>query len=164
MRDGLNQEEKRGFTIALRVLSRKPRTKREVADALKKKEIGGATIHKIISLCEDLGYLDDQEYASLFALSRAVDNLWGRGKIKAELIKKGISREMIDRALQRLTEETNEEELLEKAMKKKIASMKGVTMKRDIERLYRYLVQRGFSGAVIIAAMKNMNLSIPYED
>ncbi len=164
MLNGLNQEEKKGFTIALRALSRKPRTKREVTDALKKKEISGAIIQKIIALCEDLGYLDDQEYASVFALSRAVDDLWGKEKIKAELMKKGIAREIIGRALQRLEEETNEEELVEKAMKKKIASMKSLTVKRDVDRLYRYLVQRGFPGSLVITAMKNMKISIPYED
>ena len=163
MPDELNQEEKKGFKLALRVLSRKSRTCREVAVALERKGLSGAAISKSIAMLEELGYLNDQHYAYNYAVLKASEKLWGSGRISAELRKKGLSEEIVDSALDRLWNEMSEEEILERALKKKIASMKHVSGEKDRRRLYGYLSRRGFPVHLIVEKMKDLKITVPYE-
>lgn len=163
MPDDLSQEEKRGFKLALRIISRKSRTSLEIEEALTRKGIDRAAILKSISLLEELGYLNDQDYAYNYAVLKASEKLWGTKRIHVELKKKRLPESVISEALKRLKDEVSDEETLEKALKKKIASMHDLSDARDVRRLFNYLARHGFAGHLIIEKMKKLKMAVPHE-
>ena len=84
-------------TIALKYLSRAPRSVREVELKLKGKDIGENTIKKTINYLLERGYLNDEVFAKQRADSKIKSSLWGRNRVIHDLKQKGISEEIIKR-------------------------------------------------------------------
>ena len=84
---------------ALYLLSRKPRTVKEMEIALKKRGVGEEQIEEIIEKLKDWRYLDDKSYAEEFVKFK-MKKLYGPSYIRSELLKKGVKREIIDEAIE----------------------------------------------------------------
>lgn len=87
-------------------------------------------IHRLITK----GYLDDQKFAEFYVENRFVKKGVSGKRLKMELMKKGISNEIIDEVLNG----RNDEEELDKMIARKRA-------KYDDEKLIQYLCRQGFS-------------------
>lgn len=88
----------------------------------------------IISRLLSKGYLDDQKFAEFYVENRFVKKGVSGKRLKVELMKKGISNEIIDEVLNG----RNDEEELDKMIARKRA-------KYDDEKLIQYLCRQGFS-------------------
>lgn len=112
------------------------------AKALKAVEGNGATADELVnSLVED-GFVDDLRYAGAFAREKASISGWGPVKISFALSAKGISREIISKAL----EETDEEEAAKKM--ESVIAAKYHTLEGDPQaklKLLRFALSRGYS-------------------
>ena len=84
-------------------------------------------------LCEK-GYVDDAKFAEYYAENRFVKKGISKKRLKMELIKKGVSQDIVDGVL----DGRNEEEEILKMIAKKRA-------KYDDEKLVTYLCRQGFS-------------------
>ncbi len=84
---------------ALYLLSRRPRTVRELEIALKKRGVEQSKIEEIIEKLKDWRYLDDKSYAEEYVKFK-MKKLYGPSYIRSELMKKGVKREIIDEALE----------------------------------------------------------------
>ena len=80
------------------------------------------------------GYLDDRKFAEFYVDNRFVKKGVSGKRLRMELMKKGISREIIDDVLNR----RNDEDELDKMIARKRA-------KYDDEKLIQYLCRQGFS-------------------
>ena len=88
----------------------------------------------IISRLLSKGYLDDRKFAEFYVENRFVKKGVSGKRLKVELMKKGISNEIIDEVL----DGRNDEEELDKMIARKRA-------KYDDEKLIQYLCRQGFS-------------------
>ena len=97
---------------------------------------------KIVELLVSERYIDDLRYASAFARDKASLAGWGEVKIRYMLSSKGISKDVISRALEEI-DETKAGERLEKLMENKLRSLKEDPQVRL--KLLRFGLGRGYS-------------------
>ena len=91
---------------------------------------------RIIERLKSRGYLDDRKFAEYYVENRFVKKGVSLKRLKMELFKKGVSKEIIEEALEK-TERSDEEEI------KKIIAKK--RKKYDDTKLIQYLCRQGFS-------------------
>lgn len=98
--DILKSEEKAKVTnYALKLLSYRQKTEAEMFKALKRKGYDDTFIEHTISYLKENKYIDDLEYARMFIKDKQNLSKLGPNRIKFELLKKGISKEIIDSTL-----------------------------------------------------------------
>ncbi|HUD20384.1 MAG TPA: regulatory protein RecX [Patescibacteria group bacterium] len=145
------------INASLRFVSYRPRSEKEFTDFLTKKlakwkVAGSVLIKKVIDRMRELGYVDDRVFASWWLDQRMTFKPAGRKFITFELIRKGISRDIIDEVFVQRNEEKdlfNEVDEAMKSIQKKIvlwAQMPAIEQKK---KLYTFLAQRGFSSDTI---------------
>jgi len=142
---------------ALRFVSYRPRSEKELTDFLTKKLTrwkvsGGVLIKKVIERMRELGYVDDRVFAAWWVDQRTSFKPKGRRFIALELTRKGISREYIDEALKGQEGDKkrfNELEGAQKAIQKKLVLWARMPIIEQKKKVYTFLAQRGFSSDTI---------------
>lgn len=124
---------------ALRLLTFRAHSKKELADKLR---IAGAKeedIEKTLDFCANYNFINDLQYAK--GKAKDLKNLkkYGKRRIEAELHSKGISGEDIAEALSELDFEDCDE--LKLMVRKKLAND---FSKKSIDRSVRYFLYRGY--------------------
>ncbi|HEY5535278.1 MAG TPA: RecX family transcriptional regulator [Ignavibacteria bacterium] len=126
------------------LLSRSPKSEKEIRTKLKQKKISDSNIIKVIDALKELKFLDDVNYAKLFVESKLRNNPVGKAVIKNKLREKGISKELIEESIENFyddaVEEKKAESILLKYMKKKTGD-DYYTLKR---KCFQHLVSKGF--------------------
>lgn len=125
------------------LLSRREHSAKMLSLKLKQRSFPEPIIREVVSALEQEGYVDDQRFAELYFshLIRKKDS--GKTKLRMKLQEKGLSREITEQLLSRVTEE-DELQALENTAQK-LQKRKGM----DQNKLIRALVNRGFSTAQI---------------
>jgi regulatory protein len=88
-------EEKRyqrALTYALRLLSFRQRTEKELEQRLLKKKYDPETVKKVCARLKAERYLDDRQFAQAWVRHRSGENIRSRWLLQKEMIGKGISR------------------------------------------------------------------------
>ncbi|MDR3609893.1 MAG: regulatory protein RecX [Ignavibacteriaceae bacterium] len=93
-------------------------------------------------------YLNDTRFAELYSDEKLRLKLWGKTKLKSELIKKGISSQIITAFLEEKFPGSSEE--MDNALSlvtKKYNSLKNRNMEHQklVQRLYAFLISKGYS-------------------
>ena len=142
---------KDALSAALRFLSLRPRSVKEIVDRLRKKGFNDAEVERVTGRLLSVGLLDDERFASFLAGSRARVKNWGGRKIAAELASKGVSDEFIKKALSS-PEIQGEAERAEAALGKWLKSrgLKPPLERKNIEKAYRHLIGRGFPSSTVM--------------
>ena len=99
-------------------------------------------------------YLNEERFAKAF-ISGHLRKKWGKEKIKAALLQKGITSATIKKYLDDVEETGYKEQLLELA-EKKLRSIKAETRNEKKLKLLRFLVGRGYSVAECTAVIKKL--------
>ncbi|WP_285726420.1 regulatory protein RecX [Psychromicrobium xiongbiense] len=86
-------------SIVLRQLTASPRSRKQLTDALAKREVPDEVASTVLDRFEELRLIDDAEFAALWVRSRAEHRSLARGVLRRELVEKGISADLIEQAL-----------------------------------------------------------------
>lgn len=125
---------------ALRLLSYRPRSEREIRDRLAKKgvrpEIQDATLARL----RETGLIDDEAYARTFVESRDRTSPRARRLIAAELRTKGVGRHVAEEA----TAEVDDRAAAYRAAARRARSLSRVSFAEFRRRLGDFLMRRGF--------------------
>ena len=139
------RSEKTARECALALLEFRDRTERELRQKLKEREYGPEEIEETVLFLKEYRYLDDEAYAGRYIRSCAS---WkSRRQIRADLERKGVSREVIDLSFQE--EAVDEESQIEKLLLKKGYEPGKRMEPADYRRLMGTLGRRGFSSEAI---------------
>ena len=87
--------------MALRLLSRRAYTHREVHDRLMQRECAPAAVATALETLERLGLIDDRVFAQRFVDERMRLRPMGRPLLARDLKRRGVSAEIIDEVLDR---------------------------------------------------------------
>ena len=137
---------------ALALLEFRDRTERELRQKLKEREYSAEEINETVLFLKEYRYLDDEAYADRYIRSCAARK--SRRQIRADLERKGVSREIIDLQLQEKT--VDEDSQIRKLLQKK-GYVPGKRLEpAEYRRIMGALGRRGFSGEAIRKAMENM--------
>lgn len=132
-----------------RMLSRK-----ELTDKLSRKGIDPDTAEETVDWLESLGAVDDAAYAGVIARHYAASG-YGPGRVRQELQKRGISRELWDDALSQLPDSAG---AIDRFLQKKLS---GRTPDRaTLKKLSDALLRRGFSWSDIRPALNRLGEEI----
>lgn len=117
----------------------RPRSEKEVSDYLYKKvyekKLDKGYINSIVEKLKSKKYLDDEAFARWYVENRFVKKGVSAKRLRMELTKKGVAREIIDRVVD--GSERNDEDEIRKIIVRKRARC-------DDEKLTQYLCQQGF--------------------
>lgn len=142
----LESEKNTALDKALTHISASRKTEREIRDYLLKKGYLSAVSDYVLGKMRGYGFVDDEAYATEYA-EQAVKKK-GRRLIEAELKRKGVAEEAIDRA----TEVLQGEEEAAKQIAQKY--MRGKTPDRiNLQKTFRYLLGKGYDYDVARAAL-----------
>ena len=145
------------FDASLRFLSYRPRSEKEVKDFLAKKTARvenikfteasqSPVISQIITRLKQQSFLDDEEFAEWWVKARTSSQPKGPYLIKRELTGKGIDKEIIEKAISKIKNQT---ELGRNVIEKKIKTWEKLTNLELKNKIYQHLARRGFDSAAI---------------
>ena len=125
---------------AVKLLGYRARSKKELRDKLIKDYDENIT-NKVISMLEKYGYVNDEEYAKAYVRDCLNLKGWGQKRISLELTKRGIDKNIIEKALPK--ENTEQLELIEKLLTKRLKGNINIDFKEK-KKHFDYLARRGF--------------------
>lgn len=129
------------MATALRFISYRPRTVREVERRLEGK-FPPNTIDRTIACLADLHYLDDAEFCAHWINSRERRRPKGKTALRQELLRLGVDRDLIDQALDQTDEAANASNAGRKYAARLIS--RGASAQDFRNKLGAYLQRRGF--------------------
>jgi regulatory protein len=130
--------------ILLRRLSDRPRTRAELATALHSKGVPTDISTTLLDRFEEVGLIDDQEFARSWVQSRLIGRGLARRSLGAELRRKGVDAETVRIALDELDPE-QEEAVARRLVRRKARSMQGVDGSVRMRRLTSMLARKGYT-------------------
>ena len=136
----------RVFQRAGKLLAAKPRSVAELRERLL--EGRGATkaiVESVIERLREYGYLDDARFAHSYASLRVQQRPIGRQRLQRDLWLKKIDKKTADEALDQVFESTPEEELIDRAIAKRIRVRGQPQTRADAKKLFDHLLRQGFA-------------------
>lgn len=152
--DALELAEARhtAMASALRLLSYRPRSEREMRDALRDRHLPDNIIDETMRRLIELRLLDDRAFAENWTESRLRNSPRSRRMILAELAQKGVSGD----AARDSVEALDDEEAALAAGRKRLAAMRGLEFAEFRRKLGKFLGRRGFSYDVCNATVRRL--------
>ena len=135
--------ENEAKSAALRFLSFRRRTEKEIRDKLRKKGFDDKSIRRTIEKLKRYDLVNDSEFATAWVKERLAYKPRGKKLLAQELWKKGIKKDIIDQVTEELCrdEQKSAAELVEKVK----GRYKNLEPKVARRRMYGLLMRRGFS-------------------
>ncbi len=128
---------------ALNLLGYRARSEAELRERLGRYGYAGGTIEAVVVRLEELGYLDDEEFARLKAREKA--RRYGPRRVSVELKKSGVGEEL---AREVVEEEFAGRSELEEARSAASRRYNRPGSDAEARRVYGFLVRRGYSAGV----------------
>ncbi len=138
-------------TRAIELLMRKPRSRKELGRRLLEWEASQEEADAICDRMEELGYLNEGEYAGRIVRHYAAKG-FGERKLRDELYRRGIPRELWDSALAQIEDNAP---AIDAFLEKKL---KGSHDPKDVKRASDALARRGFSWSEISEALRRYGM------
>ena len=140
----------RARSRAMHLLEKQDRTKAGLRRKLREGGYPDAAVDMAISYVESYHYIDDDRYASSYVRYHQYGK--SRRRIVMDLKAKGVSDDIIERAIE--TEfTTSEEEMIRQTIKKRHYDHETADLK-ERQRMYRFLLSRGFDYEEIDKALQ----------
>jgi regulatory protein len=136
------------------MLARRPYSVAEMRRVLERKFDAGAPVQEAIARLREIGYLDDRKFAESYASSLARNRAFGRFRIRRELKAKLVNYKFIEPAVEQAFEETDEGRLLERALAKKIRTVRRPVTLARLSSLCQSLLRQGFRSGDIMKAVR----------
>lgn len=149
---------------AVKLLAAKPRSVEELRERLLEKQWADETaVDYALAKLREYGYLDDERFAFGFASYRVRQKPVGRQRLARDLQTKKVSKETADAALELVYRETPEDELIARAIEKRVRLRGRPTTRQETKSLYDHLQRLGFSYDLIIRKVREAS-DAPDED
>ncbi|WP_416978115.1 recombination regulator RecX [Streptomyces sp. T028] len=143
----------RARAICLRLLTGTPRTRKQLADALRKREIPDDVAEEVLSRFEEVGLINDSAFADAWVESRHHGRGLARRALAQELRTKGVDAALIDEAVAQLDSE-REEETARDLVARKLRSTRGLDRDRRTRRLAGMLARKGYSEGMALRVVR----------
>ncbi len=127
---------------ALKFLSFSDRTEKEMRARLERNGYSKEDIEDTLAFLKDYNYIDDERYARKYASDSVRLKGHGPGRIRAELARKGIGRDIVDKALEEMGADPREQ--LEAIMDRRFDGA-DLSSAKERNRIFGYFARRGYS-------------------
>lgn len=142
------------FVTALRMLSRRELSERQVRDRLARKGYDAEAIDAAVTRLKADRSLDDERTAR--AIAHAETSLRKRGmrRVRQRLDAAGIAPAVAARAIQDTFELLDADALIAAALQKRLRGRTRIEDDGEFQRLYRYLMGQGFEPERVLALLR----------
>src|SRR5438132_1698238 len=150
----------RVFQRAAKLLTAKQRSVAELRERLL--EGRGATkplVEEVIARLSEYGYLDDAKFAQSYASLRLRERPIGRRRLQRDLWLKKVDKQTAGAALDEIFEATPEEELIVRAIAKRIRLRGKPKTREDAKKLFDHLLRQGFDFELVSEKVRTLSKS-----
>ena len=143
--------------VAIKYISIRLRSIKEIEDYLKKKGYETSIIQAVKETLLQEGYLDDNRFAKAYIKDKFNLTSMGDYKIKINLIALGLSPSIIDNAMIEVIDTQQVEDKIKKQIEKDLKSNKKYQHQELKNKIYNHLVSAGFSKEKVISVINKYN-------
>ena len=111
---------------------------------LESKRTTEAAVEEVIARLREYGYLDDERFAFGYASLKVRQRPVGRARLARDLKFKQVGQEVADEALDLVYAETSEEELIDRAIAKRLRLRGRPKDRAEAKKLFDHLLRQGF--------------------
>ncbi|MFC8451131.1 recombination regulator RecX [Kitasatospora sp. NPDC057223] len=134
----------RARDICLRLLTGTAKTRKQLADALRKREIPDDVAEQVLTRLEEVGLIDDAAFADAWVESRHAGRGLARRALAQELRTRGVAGELVEQAVAQVDAE--DESVSARALvDRKLRATRGLERQARTRRLVGMLARRGYS-------------------
>ncbi|GLW62777.1 regulatory protein RecX [Actinomadura rubrobrunea] len=125
------------------MLTAAPRTRAQLADALRRKKVPDEVAERVLGRFADVGLIDDEAFAQAWVQSRHRGRGLGKRALAAELRRRGVDAETVSEAVEALAPE-EEERTARALIDRKLAATRGLDTAKRTRRLVGLLARKGY--------------------
>ncbi|WP_342610831.1 recombination regulator RecX [Streptomyces albidoflavus] len=143
----------RARAICLRLLTGTARTRSQLAEALRKREIPDEVADEVLTRFEEVGLIDDEKFADAWVESRHHGRGLARRALARELRTKGVDAALVDEAVSKLDPE-QEERTARELVDRKLRSTRGLDRDKRLRRLAGMLARKGYGEGLALRVVR----------
>jgi regulatory protein len=143
-------------TRAIRMLQRRPRSRRDVVQALRRKGVNEHLVQAIVADLQRDGLVDDAQFARLWVRDRLTLRPSGRRRLRHELLAHGVNAAIADEILTNSLPADRESEVALAQARRRAVRLAGLPQDVALRRLAAWLQRRGFSGDIVARVMRTV--------
>ncbi len=145
---------KRAKLRAMYLLQKMDRTRWELERKLQESGYPPVAVERALEYVTSFHYIDDKRYVAMYIESQK--NKKGKARIKMELMRKGVSSEVIAEVFEETEDETDTKETIRSLIEKKCSNPTQMDEKEK-RKLYGFLLRRGFSSSDILSVFREIS-------
>jgi regulatory protein len=138
----------------LRLLTLAPRTRAQLATALRKKGIPDEAANEVLGRLEDVGLIDDAAFARAWVESRHYSRGLAGRALSAELKTRGVAAEEIRAAIDEQLGPDAEVSAARRLVDRKLGSMRGLSPEQRTRRLAGMLARKGYPAGLAFRVIR----------
>lgn len=124
------------------------RSEKELLQRLRQKGFSEELCHDTVNFLKDREFIDDRVFARGWVASR-LRRPFGLRRIKQELAQKGLDKEIIEDTFAQAKVDYDEGSIVRRLAERRFSKLKGIEPLKAKQRVYAYLMRRGFSPDLI---------------
>jgi regulatory protein len=149
-----DEERHKAYSKAMRMIGRRPHSTQEIKRKLKEQAFEDDIIGWTLDKLKQQNYLNDEDFAKVLTENRIYSQHKGRNYVRQELQQRGVSRELIQEAMNHINPEEEYHGALTLAQKKwKLTN--GSTLDKRRKTL-TFLMRKGYTGSVVNQVMQEV--------
>jgi regulatory protein len=148
--------EERAREVCLTLLSLAPRTRAQLAGALRKRGIPDEVADEVLGRFEDVGLIDDAAFARSWVESRHYSRGLAGRALSAELKQRGVAADEIRAALDEQLSPDAEIAAARHLVERRIAATRGQSAEQRTRRLAGMLARKGYSPGLAYRVIKEV--------
>ncbi len=138
-----------------RLLKIRVRSEKEIRDKLRQKGFSEPTADEAVGYFKGIDLINDRLFAQKWITWRLAKP-FGLKRVRLELKEKGVAPELIEEQFAQAQSDYSEEEIVARLAKRRAAKHAGVPREKVKQRVYGYLMRRGFNPAAVFKAVKDI--------
>jgi regulatory protein len=159
----------RARQVCLRLLTLAPRTRAQLADALRKRGIPDDAADEVLSRFEDVGLIDDAAFARAWVESRHYSRGLSGRALSAELKQRGVAADEIRAAIDEQLSPEAEVSAARRLIDRKLESTRGLPPEQRTRRLAGLLARKGYPAGLAFRVIREAleaegDLGFPEDD
>ncbi|MEO3872297.1 recombination regulator RecX [Nonomuraea sp. B12E4] len=139
--------------ICLRLLTMAPKTRAQLAEALRKRDVPDEAADAVLSRFSELGLINDEAFAEAWVDSRHHGRGLAKRALAAELRHRGVDTDTVNEAVERLDAD-QEAETARRLVDRKLASTRSLDPQTRTRRLAGMLARKGYSSGLAFRVIR----------
>ena len=145
------------FERAIKLLAARPRSVAELRERLlRAKSADEATVEIVIARLREYGYLNDERFAFSYASYKVKQKPVGRRRLERDLKFKKVDSGVANEALEMVYAETSEEDLIDKAIEKRLRIRGKPKNRAEAKSLFDHLLRQGFEFELVSEKIRSL--------